>query len=357
MQTLQQGGDVFFRETRLGATCAIKSAFSRADSLRKGLRAAILAENFVSPASGCFMPGPQMSPSSAPTSRGPDIVDVTLQGFRDAVMQESFDRPVLVDFWSPRSAPCKQLTPRLEKLVRQFGGKVRLAKMNVDEHPQIAQKLGIQSVPTVVACVQGQMAEGFAEVLPEIEIKAFIQNLLGPDGVNVEDLLAESQALLDAGQVAVAEAGFAQILQTDPEHPVALAGLARCALARGEAEQAKAILAQIPGKHANTPAVAAARAALALEEKAGAVGDMALLLARVETAPHDHQARYDLAVALNAAGKREAAAQELLVIVKQDRKWNDEAARKLLLECFESWGPVDPATRTARRQLSSLLFS
>ena len=298
---------------------------------------------------------PQPSPS-APTS-GPDIVDVTLQSFRDDVMQESFGRPVLVDFWSPRSAPCKQLTPRLEKLVRQFGGKVRLAKMNVDAFPQIAQKLGIQSVPTVIACIQGQMAEGFAEVLPEGEIKAFIQRLLGPDAVDVEALLAESQALLDAGQIAVAEAGFAQILEIDPDHPAALAGLARCALARGEAEQAKAILAQIPEKHAGNPAVAAARAALALEEKASSVGDMALLLARVETAPHDHQARYDLAVALNASGKREAAAQELLVIVKQDRKWNDEAARKLLLEFFESWGPADPATRAARRQLSSLLFS
>jgi putative thioredoxin len=298
---------------------------------------------------------PQPSPS-APAS-GPDIVDVTLQSFRDDVMQESLVRPVLVDFWSPRSAPCKQLTPRLEKLVRQFGGKVRLAKMNVDAFPQIAQKLGIQSVPTVIACIQGQMAEGFAEVLPEGEIKAFIQRLLGPDAVDVEALLAESQALLDAGQIAVAEAGFAQILEIDPDHPAALAGLARCALARGEAEQAKAILAQIPEKHAGNPAVAAARAALALEEKASSVGDMALLLARVETAPHDHQARYDLAVALNASGKREAAAQELLVIVKQDRKWNDEAARKLLLEFFESWGPADPATRAARRQLSSLLFS
>jgi len=296
-------------------------------------------------------------PPSALASQSPDVVDVTLQSFRSDVMEDSFNRPVLVNFWSPRSATCKQLTPRLEKLIRQYGGKVRLAKMNVDEHPQIAQRLGVQSVPMVVACVQGQMAEGFAEVLPEAEIKAFIQRLLGPDGVNVDELIAESQALLEAGQLAVAEAGFAQVLQTDPEQPAALAGLARCALAQGDLEQAKAILAQIPEKHANNPAVAAARAALALEEKAGAVGDLALLLARVETAPHDHQARYDLAVALNAAGKREAAAQELLVIVKQDRKWSDEAARKLLLEFFESWGPADSATRVARRQLSSLLFS
>ncbi len=302
------------------------------------------------------MPGPQ-SPSPAMAPQRPDIVDVTLQGFRVEVMEESFDRPVLVDFWAPWCGPCKQLTPRLEKIVREARGKVRLAKMNIDEHPQIAQKMGVQSVPAVVAFVQGQMADAFTGALPESEIKTFIQRLLGPGGVDVEALLAESQALLEAGQVAVAEAGFAQILQNDPEQPAALAGLARCALAQGDSEQAKAILAQIPEKHANTPAVAAARAALALEEKAGVVGDMALLLARVETAPHDHPARYDLAVALNAAGKREAAAQELLVIIKHDRKWNDEAARKLLLEFFDSWGPADPATRAARRQLSSLLFS
>jgi putative thioredoxin len=277
-------------------------------------------------------------------------------------MEESLRRPVLVDFWAPWCGPCKQLTPRLEKLVKQAGGKVRLAKMNIDDHPQVAQKMGIQSVPAVVAFAQGQMADAFTGALSESEIKAFIQRLLGPGGVDLDALVAESQALLDQAPldqnlIAEAEAGFAQVLQIDPEHPAALAGVARCALAQGDAEQARAILAQIPEKHANTPAVAAARAALALEEKAGAVGDMALLLARVETAPHDHQARYDLAVALNAAGKREAAAQALLVIIKQDRKWNDEAARKLLLEFFESWGPVDAATRAARRQLSSLLFS
>jgi putative thioredoxin len=305
------------------------------------------------------MPGPEPSRFATPPdtqAAGPDILDVTLQNFRDAVMEESLGRPVLVNFWAPRSAACKQLTERLEKIVRQAGGKLRLANMNIDAFPQVAQKLGIQSVPSVVAFVQGQMADGFAGALPDAEIKAFIQRLL-PEAVDIEALLAETQTWLDSGQVALAEAGFAQILGIDPKHPAALAGIARCALAQGDTAQAKAILTQIPEKHANTPAVAAARAALALEEKASAVGDMALLLSRVESAPHDAQARYDLAVALNANGRREAAAQELLAILKRDRAWNDEAARKLLLEFFESWGPVDPATRSARRQLSSLLFS
>lgn len=306
------------------------------------------------------MPGPDLSRLATPPKTqapSPDILDVTLQNFRDAVMEESLSRPVLVDFWSPRSAASKQLTQQLEKIVSQAGGKLRLAKMNVDAYPQVMQKLGIQSAPAVVAFVQGQMADGFTGAMPDGEIKGFIQRLLGPDAVDIEALLDETQTWLDSGQIALAEAGFAQILQIDPEHPAALAGFARCALAQGDAEQAREILAQIPEKHAGAPAVAAARAALALEDKASAVGDMALLLARVESAPHDTQARYDLAVALNAAAKREAAAQELLTIIKRDRAWNGEAARKLLLEFFESWGPVDPATRAARRQLSSLLFS
>ena len=303
------------------------------------------------------MPGPETFAPADPQAFGPAIIDVTLQGFRREVMEKSLVRPVLVDFWAPWCGPCKQLTPRLEKIVKQAGGKIRLARMNIDEHPQIAQKMGIQSVPSVVAFVQGQPADAFNGALPESEIKAFVARLLGPGGVDLEALLAQSQQLFDAGEVDAAEAGFVQILQIDPEQPGALAGLARCALARGEADEARAILAQIPEKHAANPAVAAARAALALEEKAGAVGDLALLLARAESAPHDHQARIDLAVALNAAGRREAAAQELLAIIRHDRKWNNEAARKLLLEFFESWGPIDPATRAARRQLSSLLFS
>jgi putative thioredoxin len=327
--------------------------------LRKRRATAILAEIPIRNEMN-VMPGPETFAPANPTqgqASGPAIIDVTLQSFRREVMEDSLNRPVLVDFWAPWCGPCKQLTPRLEKLVKQAGGKIRLAKMNIDDHPQIAQKMGIQSVPYVVAFVNGQPADAFNGALPESEIKAFLQRLLGPEGVDLDALLAESQQSLDAGEIAMAEAGFAQILQIDPDHPAALAGVARCVLAQGDAEQAKAILAQIPEKHAGNPAVAAARAALALEEKAGAVGDMALLLARVETAPHDHQARYDLAVALNARGKREAAAQELLVIIKHDRKWRDEAARKLLLEFFESWGPADPATRAARRQLSSLLFS
>jgi putative thioredoxin len=290
-------------------------------------------------------------------SNAADIVDVTLQSFRADVIDESLHRLVLIDFWAPWCGPCKQLTPIIEKVVTSLRGRVRLAKMNIDEWPQVAQKLGIQSVPAVVAFQGGQMVDGFLGAVPESEIKAFIDRWIGPAGPDVEAMLTEAQARLESGDLDAAEAGFAAFLNVEPENASALAGIARIQIARGALDEARALLEAIPAAQANAPAVAAARAALALEEQAGSVGDLAYLLARVENVPSDHQARYDLAVALNAAGRRDAAAQELLNIVKRERSWNDEAARKLLLQFFDSWGPTDPTTRAARRQLSSLLFS
>jgi putative thioredoxin len=286
-----------------------------------------------------------------------DLIDVTLQGFRTEVMEESLRRLVLVDFWAPGSGPCKQLIPVLEKLVKAARGKIRLARMNIDEWPQIAEKLGVQSIPAVVAFQGGQMVDGFLGVLPESEIKAFIERWVGPAGEDVEALFGEAQALLETGDLEAAEPALMRVLALEPDHVGAQAGIARILVARGALAEAKAILDAIPAQKARAAPVAAARAALTLQEQAGAVGDLAYLLARVENVPADHQARYDLAVALNAAGRRDAAAQELLTLVKRDRAWNDEAARKLLLQLFQSWGPLDPATITARRQLSSLLFS
>jgi putative thioredoxin len=286
-----------------------------------------------------------------------DLIDVTLQGFRAEVMEESLRRLVLVDFWAPGSAQCKQLTPVLEKIVKATRGKIRLARMNIDQWPQIAAKLGVQSIPAVVAFQGGQMVDGFLGLLPESEIKAFIERWVGPPGEDVEALFGEAQALLEGGDLESAEPALMRVLTIDPDHVGAQAGLARILVACGALAEAKVLLDGIPANKAQTAPVAAARAALTLQEQAGAVGDLATLLARVENVPTDHQTRYDMAVALNAAGRRDAAAQELLNIVKRDRAWNDEAARKLLLQLFESWGPLDPATHTARRQLSALLFS
>lgn len=303
-----------------------------------------------------MQPLEQKAPAPAKAGGG-DIVDVSLQSFRADVMEESLRRLVLIDFWAPWCGPCKQLTPILEKVVAASRGRVRLAKMNIDQYPQIAEKMGIQSVPAVVAFKDGQMVDGFLGAVPEGEIKAFIDKWAGPAGEDVEALFAEAQALLDSGDSDAAEAAFAHVLGASPNHAGALAGLARVQIARGALDDAKSLLDSVPADQANAPAVVAARAALALQEQAGALGDMAFLLARVENVPGDLQARYDLAVALNAAGRRDAAAEELLAIVKRDRAWNEDAGRKLLLQLFESWGPLDPATRSARRQLSSLLFS
>ncbi|MGO8740384.1 thioredoxin [Rhodoblastus sp.] len=295
---------------------------------------------------------PQTSPAA-----GADVIDVSLQNFRAEVIDESTRRLVLVDFWAPWCGPCRQLTPIIEKVVASRRGDVRLAKMNIDANPEIAQQLGIQSIPAVVAFHQGKMVDAFMGALPEREVKAFVERCIGPAAEDPEALFVEAQALLDAGDVDSAEIVFARILNLAPEHAGALAGLARVAIERDALDEAKALLDAVPAKQASAAPVAAARAALALKEQAGSVGDLAMLLAKVENAPTDHQARYDLAVALNAAGRRDAAAQELLNIIKRERGWNEEAARKMLLQLFESWGPLDPVTREARKQLSALLFA
>ncbi len=295
---------------------------------------------------------PQTSPAA-----GADVIDVSLQNFRAEVIDESTRRLVLVDFWAPWCGPCRQLTPIIEKVVASRRGDVRLAKMNIDANPEIAQQLGIQSIPAVVAFHQGKMVDAFMGALPEREVKAFVERCIGPAAEDPEALFVEAQALLDAGDVDSAEIVFARILNLAPEHAGALAGLARVATERAALDEAKALLDAVPAKQASAAPVAAARAALALKEQAGSVGDLAMLLAKVENAPTDHQARYDLAVALNAAGRRDAAAQELLNIIKRERGWNEEAARKMLLQLFESWGPLDPVTREARKQLSALLFA
>ncbi len=297
----------------------------------------------------------QNLPSS--TAAGADVVEVSLQTFRAEVVDESTRRLVLVDFWAPWCGPCRQLTPVIEKVVASRRGEVRLAKMNIDVNPEIAQQLGIQSIPAVVAFHKGKMVDAFMGALPEREVKAFIDRCIGPAAEDPEALLVEAQALFDAGDIDSAEEVFGRIVNVAPEHAGALAGLARVAIERDALDEARALLDAVPAKQTNAPAVAAARAALALKEQAGSVGDLAFLLARVENAPTDHQARYDLAVALNAAGRREAAAQELLNIIKRERGWNDDAARKMLLQLFESWGPLDPVTRDARKQLSAFLFA
>jgi putative thioredoxin len=286
------------------------------------------------------------------------VKDTTTQGFIKDVIEESKRQPVLVDFWAPWCGPCKQLTPVLEKAVRAGKGKVKLVKMNIDEHPAIPGQMGIQSIPAVIAFVNGQPADGFMGALPETQVTAFLERLTkGGIGAETKDLLNAADAALVEGDAANAANLYAELLAEDNGNIQALAGLARCYVQTGAIDQAKQTLAMVPESKRNDAAVAAARAALEPAEQAKTLGPVADLEQKVLANPLDHQARFDLALALNGQGRRMDALDHLISIVKRDRKWNDDGARKQLVQLFDAWGPADEASIEGRKRLSSILFA
>jgi len=286
------------------------------------------------------------------------VKETTTQAFVKDVIEESKRQPVLVDFWAPWCGPCKQLTPVLEKAVRAAKGKAKLVKMNIDDHPAIPGQVGIQSIPAVIAFVDGRPADGFMGALPENQVVAFLERLTKDSlGGETKDLLKAADAALADDDPAGAANLYAQLLAEDNGNVPALAGLARCYVETGALDQARQTLAMIPDSKRNESAVAAAQAALQLAEQVKTLGPIAELEQKVAGNPLDHQARFDLALALNGKGRRLDALEQLISIVKRDRKWNDDGARKQLVQFFEAWGPTDEATIEGRKRLSSILFA
>ena len=316
---------------------------------------------------GAGRPGPggmlgldgQRASAAGPSRPAGDLVkDGSTESFMVDVIEASLQVPVIVDFWAPWCGPCKTLGPILEKVVRQAGGMVRLVKIDVDQNQQLAAQLRIQSIPAVYAFKDGKPADGFAGTLPESQVKAFVDRLLGDAKPPLEEAVEQAKAAVVAGDAATAGDIYNQILAHEPGYAPAIAGLIRCAMAGGDAAAARGLVDGLDPATLKDAAVAAAVAALELAEQAsGHQGDVAALQARLAANPKDHQARFDLALCWVAAGRTEAAIDELLELIKRDRAWNEEGARKQLIKIFDALGATHPLTLAGRRRLSSILFS
>ena len=286
------------------------------------------------------------------------IKDSSEATFMQDVIETSREVPVIVDFWAPWCGPCKTLGPALEAAVTAAKGRVKMVKIDVDQNQMIAAQLRIQSIPTVYAFWQGQPVDGFQGALPGSEIQKFVDRVaaMGGDGGLGEALTMAEQALGEGDAVSAAEI-FAAILGEEPENAAAFGGLIRAHLAAGNLEQAEAFLSGVPTKIAGAKEIEAARAQIELAKQAANAGPEAELRAAVEADPANHQARFDLAVALNAAGKVEEAVDQLLELFRRDREWNEGAARTQLFTIFDALKPQDPIVLKGRRRLSSMIYA
>jgi len=303
-------------------------------------------------------PGKPSAPAAAPAGT---IKDSDIRGFTNDVLTASMTVPVVVDFWAPWCGPCKTLTPLLERLVQQQGGRVRLVKIDIDKNQELAAQLRIQSVPTVYAFAGGRPVDAFVGAQPESKVRAFIERLtkgMDGEGSPIDEAMEIAREAMDAGDAEQAADIYAQILEQDPRHPKALAGLIRARVAMGDVQGARSLIKGLPVDLATNAEISSAVSAVDLvEQSQGAAGDVAALRRTVQASPGDHQARYDLATAMFAAGLTEGAIDELLTIVRADRTWNEDAARKQLVRIFDALGHTHPLTVASRRRLSSVLFS
>ncbi len=284
--------------------------------------------------------------------------DISTAEFVKEVIEASQSQPVIIDFWAPWCGPCKQLTPVLEKVAGEFSGQAKLVKMNTEQYPEVAGQMKIQSIPAVVAFVGGKPVDAFMGVKPESEVRKFFEKHAGPSkGVDGEKILADVREMISQENIPGAMNLLQAFMQSEPENPAALALLGSVLLKNGDIAQVEELFSSIKTDDHGLPDVAALKAELELVKQAGDLGEVDQLVEAVEKDPKDLQAKFDLSLAYNISGKRDAAADLLLEIIRTSREWNEDGARKQLIKYFEAWGEVDEATRSGRRKLSTVLFS
>jgi len=324
------------------------------------------AQETAQPAAADVSTGDMLIGGGAGTTQtnGPLISDTTTANFTRDVIEGSKSQPVLVDFWAPWCGPCKQLGPIIEKAVTAAAGKVKLVKLNIDDHPAIPGQMGIKSIPAVVAFVDGQPVDGFMGAVPESQVSTFIDKVAAMKGDDNAEQKEQIAALMEQAKVAfddrrtdAAAQIYTAILGADQSHPGALGGLASCLIASNALDEADQLLGSLPDDVKTKPEVVAAIRQLEQIREVASLGNPVELEAKIAADGNDFESRLALAKILNVQGERQKASEQLFAIMRKELGWNDDAARKQLIAFFETWGPTDPATSSARRQLSSLLFS